>query len=61
MKLLGVLAFIGYAWGMWKFWKGYRRTNFSPSLSNRVILSVFWPVFLVNQSYRKNFQKALKG
>ncbi|MGH2412779.1 MAG: hypothetical protein ACRDEA_03595, partial [Microcystaceae cyanobacterium] len=56
------ILLIGYAWGTWKFWTGYERTNFSRRLPNRVALSLLWPVLLIaNQSYRRNFQKALKG
>jgi hypothetical protein len=62
MKLISVLLVIAYIWGAWKFWKGFERTNFNRSLPNRIRLSLCWPVLLViNQSYRKNFQKALKG
>lgn len=62
MKLIVLLVLLAYGWGAWKFWQGYERTNFNRSLSNRLTLSLFWPVLLiVNQSYRKNFQKALKG
>jgi hypothetical protein len=62
LKLLGIVAIAGYIWGAWKFWHGYRRTNFQPSPVNRLALSVLWPALLVvNKSYRQNFQKALKG
>lgn len=51
-----------YASGVWKFWNGFRRTNFNPSLTNRIGLSLLWPaLFISNQSYRQNFRKALKG
>ncbi|MBE9125051.1 MULTISPECIES: hypothetical protein [unclassified Coleofasciculus] len=57
LVLLGV-----YGYGVWKFWKGFNRTNFNPSLPNRLYLSLLWPALLVmNKSYRKNFTKALKG
>ena len=62
MELIGWLLLGAYLWGIWKFWRGYRRTSFSPSLSNRLALSLLWPVLLiVNSSYRQNFRKALKG
>ena len=35
-----------YAGGIWKFWNGFSRTNFSPSLPNRIGLSLLWPVFV---------------
>ena len=48
-----------YVFGFYKFWTGFRRTNFS---QNRLGLSVLWPVLLmINRSYRQNFTKALKG
>ena len=51
-----------YAGGIWKFWNGFSRTNFSPSLPNRIGLSLLWPaLFITNESYRRNFRKALKG
>jgi hypothetical protein len=62
IKILGILLVIGYIWGGWKFWKGYKNTNCQPSLSNRLLLSLFWPaLWIANKSYRQNFQKALKG
>ncbi len=51
-----------YAGGVWKFWNGFHRTNFSRSLTNKLSLSVLWPALLIaNKSYRQNFRKALKG
>lgn len=62
MKLIGFLLLLIYLWGIWKFWHGYERTNFNPTLSNRLSLSLLWPVLLIaNSSYRKNFRKTLKG
>lgn len=62
MNLLVFVLVVGYGFGIWKFWQGFRRTNFDPSLPNRLKLSVLWPVLWVaNQSYRRNFNKALKG
>lgn len=61
-QLIVLILSIVYFGGVWKFWRGFRRTNFSHSLSNKLVLSIFWPVLcLTNRSYRKNFQKALKG
>ena len=55
--LLGV-----YGVGVWKLWKGFERTNFERSLPNRIYLALLWPVLIIaNKSYRKNFNKALKG
>jgi hypothetical protein len=58
-QLLMFLAIGTYFWVGWKFWTGFRRTNFE---SNRLILTVLWPVLVfANPGYRSNFQKALKG
>lgn len=60
--LLAVIVLVIYGGGIWRFWKGFRRTNFSPNLSNRLYLSLMWPVLIVvNKSYRRNFNRALKG
>lgn len=56
--LIGILLGAVYVGGIWKFWTGYRRTNFS---QGRVFLALLWPVLLFNRSYRQNFTKALKG
>lgn len=58
MSVLGFLAFAVYVGGIWKFWTGFRRTNFS---QGKLYLSLMWPVLLVSKSYRQNFTKALKG
>jgi hypothetical protein len=48
-----------YFGGVWKFWNGFNRTNFS---QNRLFLSLLWPALMVaSKSYRQNFRKALKG
>jgi hypothetical protein len=62
IKLLSLIIFVGYIFGIWKFWNGFNRTNFNRDLPNRLILSLMWPVlFVINKPYRQNFQKALKG
>lgn len=62
LKLLGFVFIVVYLGGVWKFWRGFERTNFSRALPNRIRLSLLWPVLLVsNKSYRQNFNKALKG
>ncbi|MEO1620406.1 MAG: hypothetical protein AAFU53_05150 [Cyanobacteria bacterium J06632_3] len=60
MGSLVTLILLGiYGVGAWKFWKGFRRTNFT---SGKAYLTLLWPVFLIaNKSYRKNFTKAIKG
>ena len=61
-QLVGIILVIVYFGGIWKFLSGYRRTNFNSGLPGRVSLALLWPVLLVaNKSYRRNFQKALKG
>jgi hypothetical protein len=47
-----------YIAGIWKFWTGFQRTNFS---QGRIYLALLWPVLVFNKSYRQNFTKALKG
>jgi hypothetical protein len=61
-QLVGFIVFAAYVLGIWKFWRGYTRTNFNPSLPTRVALSLLWPVLLItNSAYRQNFRKALKS
>ncbi|MGF1480411.1 MAG: hypothetical protein ACFB4I_13120 [Cyanophyceae cyanobacterium] len=60
-QLILIVLLIVYGGGVWKFWKGFKRTNYSPSLSNRVVLALLWPALIANKTYRRNFQKALKG
>ena len=61
--ILRIVIPIGLAWAYLsfgsKFWSGFQRTNFT---SGRILLTLFWPVcFALNPSYRRNFQKALRG
>lgn len=57
LLVLGLL--VVYGGGAWKFWKGFHRTNFS---EGKIRLTVLWPILVAtNKSYRKNFNKALKG
>lgn len=56
--LVWLLLTVIYLGGGWRFWSGFRQTNFT---SNRLILTLLWPVMLANKSYRQNFTKALKG
>ena len=60
MVTLAVWVLSGvYVFGIYKFWTGFRRTNFS---QNRLGLSLLWPVLVAtNRAYRQNFTKALKG
>lgn len=63
MKIIVLFVLIGiYGYGIWKFWRGFNQTSFSPNLPNKIILSCLWPALLIaNKSYRQNFTKALKG
>lgn len=59
LQLIGIVAFVGYVYFGWRFWRGFHRTNFS---QGRLGLTMLWPAFVVaNKSYRQNFGKALKG
>lgn len=58
MQLLAFLLLGVYVVGVWKFYKGFRRTNFS---QGRIYLALLWPALMFNRSYRQNFTKALKG
>lgn len=61
-QLIGLILLAVYIGGIWKFLSGYRLTNFNSGLSGKIGLALLWPVLLIgNKSYRRNFQKALKG
>jgi hypothetical protein len=62
MTLLGIVLVGIYVGGIWKFQQGFRVTNFSDGLVNRIYLSLMWPALLLtSKSYRQNFNRALKG
>jgi hypothetical protein len=56
--LIVILLAAVYTGGAWKFWTGFRRTNFS---EGRFYLTLLWPLLVFNKSYRQNFGRALKG
>ena len=59
IKGIGFVLLLVYVGGAFKFLRGFRRTNFS---QGRLPLALLWPFLLVvSKSYRKNFNKALKG
>jgi hypothetical protein len=61
-SVIGLILGIVYVGGLWKFWQGFRYTQFNNTLPNRFVLSLFWPALLVvSKSYRQNFNRALKG
>jgi hypothetical protein len=64
--MIPTLLYIGltvvYLGGAWVFWKGFKRTNFSGGLGTRIGFAILWPVlFVANSSFRRNFQKTLRG
>ncbi|MTJ49104.1 hypothetical protein FJR05_15100 [Dolichospermum sp. UHCC 0259] len=62
MNLLVFVIIVVYIGGVWKLWTGFGRTDFNQTLPNRIKLALLWPaLFVANSSYRRNFQKALKG
>lgn len=63
LKLIVIVLLIAYGVGAWRFWQGFHRTTFSQGrLELRLGLTLLWPIYLIaNKSYRKNFNKALKG
>jgi hypothetical protein len=56
--LVGIILLGIYAGGIFKFWTGFHRTNFT---QGKLYLSLLWPIFVLNKSYRENFNRALKG
>jgi hypothetical protein len=61
VKSMGFLEFMVlavYGGGAWKFWNGFKKTNFS---DGKVKLTALWPIMLLtSKSYRENFGKAIK-
>jgi len=59
MQIIGVIFLIIYIVGAVKFLQGVSKTSFT---QNQIPLALLWPVLLVvNENYRRNFTKALKG
>jgi hypothetical protein len=58
VNLFLFIALAVYVVGVYRFWKGFRRTNFS---QGRIYLALLWPALVFNRSYRQNFTRALKG
>jgi hypothetical protein len=51
-----------YVAGAWMFWRGFKHTHYSRGLGNQLKFTLLWPVFMATStSYRKNFQRALRG
>ena len=62
VTLIPYIILVIYLAGIWKFIQGYHCTNFSRQLPTKLMLSLLWPILVIaNDSYRQNFQKALKG
>jgi hypothetical protein len=59
LTLLKIAVLAIYITGAWKFWSGFRQTNFT---SGRILLTLLWPAcYAINGRYRQNFSRALKG
>ncbi len=59
MQIIGIILLVIYIVGAVKFLQGSGKTNFT---QNQIPLALLWPVLLVvNENYRRNFVKALKG
>ncbi len=57
--LIVIGLFVVYVVGIVKFLSGINRTNFT---ENKITLALLWPaLIIVNENYRRNFTKALKG
>lgn len=56
--LIAILAGALYGGVAVKFWLGFHQTQYQNS---RLSLSLLWPIYIFNRSYRSNFVKALKG
>jgi hypothetical protein len=59
MKIIVVIFLVVYILGVVKFLQGVEKTSFT---QNQIPLALLWPVLLaVNENYRRNFTKAIKG
>jgi hypothetical protein len=58
-----VIGLVGaYGFGVWKFSRNFNKTNYQRTLPTKIVLALLWPVcYIVNGSYRQNFNRALKG
>jgi hypothetical protein len=58
-----VIGLVGaYGFGVWKFWRNFNQTHYQRTLPTKILLSLLWPVcYVVNGTYRQNFNRALKG
>lgn len=62
VDLLAIGLIGTYLLGIWRFWRGFENTNFQRGVVNKLRLSLLWPILAItNKSYRRNFQKAIKG
>lgn len=60
--MLQLALIVIYGAGVWVFWRGFERTHFEQNMGNRLKLSLLWPILIIaSQSYRQNFNRALKG
>ncbi|AFY74681.1 hypothetical protein Syn7502_02734 [Synechococcus sp. PCC 7502] len=59
MEIIGVIVLVIYIVGAVKFLQGFSNTSFT---QNQIPLALLWPLLLaINENYRRNFTKALKG
>jgi cell shape-determining protein MreD len=59
ITLLKIAVISIYVAGAYKFWTGFRQTNFT---SGRILLTLLWPAcWAINPRYRQNFSRALRG
>lgn len=61
MKLILILLLLTYAGGAFMFWKGFRKTLLVHNLTNRLLFTFLWPVWLINRAGRQHLGRALKG
>ena len=59
MKIFAFVLVAIYIFGVVRFLKGFNKTSFT---QNHLPLALLWPLlFIINDNYRRNFTKALKG
>ena len=56
-----VTVFIAYAIGAARFASGFSRTSYNNNTPTKVALAALWPALMLNEKFRKNFWRAVKG
>lgn len=60
MGLLSFSLFCGWAFGAYRFFRGYNRTSYEPGF--KAPLAALWPVLVVvNKNYRSQFTRSIKA